>query len=106
LAAVAKAKATAKAFTALRAASYFLLLVQENVTKEKDTPSRNARMKPARCPALLAGLGPARTRPSMASNMRAFPPSPAPLLGARRTGFQSQEQEQGQPKQGKIKLIA
>jgi hypothetical protein len=46
----AKAKAKAKAFTALRAASYFLLLVQENVTKEKDTPSRTARMKPARCP--------------------------------------------------------
>ena len=35
-----------------------------------------------RCPALLAGLGPARTRTSMCSNMRAFPPSPPPLLGA------------------------
>jgi len=73
------ARAKAKAFTALRAASYFLLLVQENVTKEKDTPSRTARMKPARCPA---------------------------LLGARRAGFQSQEQEQEQPKQRKIEPIA
>ena len=36
-----------------------------------------------RCPALLAGLGPARTRPSMASDRRAFPPSPAALLGAK-----------------------
>ena len=36
----------------------------------------------ARCPALLAGLGPARTRTSLCSNIRAFPPSPAPLLGA------------------------
>ena len=36
----------------------------------------------ARCPALLAELGPARTRPSMASDRRAFPPSPAALLGA------------------------
>ena len=33
----AKAKAKAKAVTALRAASYFLLLVQEKVTKEKVT---------------------------------------------------------------------
>jgi hypothetical protein len=71
LAARAEAKAKAKAFTALRAASYFLLLVQENVTKEKDTPFRTARMKPARCPALLARLGPAR--PSEAKAQRAQP---------------------------------
>ena len=43
-----------------------------------------------RCPALLAGLGPARTRASLRSNMRAFPPSPAALLGAR-DGRESQE---------------
>ena len=35
----------------------------------------------ARCPALLAELGPARTRASMRSNIRAFPPSPTALLG-------------------------
>jgi len=35
-----------------------------------------------------------RPQPSMASNMRAFPPSPAPLLGARRNWTQSIEQEQ------------
>jgi hypothetical protein len=48
--------------------------------QEKARPTLAPRC--ARCPALLAGLGPARTRPSMASNMRAFPPSPAALLGA------------------------
>jgi len=70
----AKAKAKAKAFTALRAASPFLLLVQEKGTKEKDTPPRTARMKLARCPALLAGLGPAP--PSEAKAQRAQPALP------------------------------
>jgi hypothetical protein len=49
--------------------------------QEKARPTLAPRC--ARSPALLARLGPARTRPSMASNMRAFPPSPAALLGAR-----------------------
>ncbi len=36
-----------KSFRALRAASHFLLLVQEKVTKEKDTPvSRRAEKAP------------------------------------------------------------
>jgi hypothetical protein len=48
--------------------------------QEKARPTLAPRC--ARCPALLAGLGPARTRTSLCSNIRAFPPSPAPLLGA------------------------
>jgi hypothetical protein len=38
VAATATATATATAFSALRAASHFLLLAQEKVTKEKGTP--------------------------------------------------------------------
>ena len=60
--------------------------------QKKGDPSIALRF--AQFPALLAGLGPARpseakaqarsgrARTSMCSNIRAFPPSPAPLLGA------------------------
>ena len=40
------------------------------------------RLLPNRSPALLAARGPAPTRTSMCSNMGAFPPRPAPMLGA------------------------
>ena len=63
------------------AAAEFLLFAR---AKRRNPEKARPTLAPAygRCPALLAGLGPARTRPSMASNMRAFPPSPAPRLGA------------------------
>jgi hypothetical protein len=77
--------------------------------QEKGDPGI-ARQK-APCPALLAGLGPARpseakaqprsgrARTSMCSNIRAFPPSPVALLGAM-TGpvDQQPKQEQGNSK--------
>jgi hypothetical protein len=50
--------------------------------KKRNHKKGDPTLAPRCCPALLASLGPARTRPSMASNIRAFPPSPAALLGA------------------------
>jgi len=58
-----------------------LSLVSPRESNQREGDPGIARQR-APCPALLAGLGPARTRPSMASNIRAFPPSPAALLGA------------------------
>jgi hypothetical protein len=57
-----------------------LCVPKREVTKEKGHPALAPDF--VRCPVLLASLGPARTRPSLASDTRAFPPSPAALLGA------------------------
>lgn len=73
--------------------SYFSLRRQRKVTKRNATRHRAVAAAPRRFPALLAGFGPARTRASMRSNMRAFPPKPAALLGAL-TGAESQKHKQ------------
>jgi hypothetical protein len=67
--------------SASAAAEFLSLACPRERNQREGHPTLSPRF--ARCPALLAGLGPARTRPSMASNIRAFPPSPAALLGAR-----------------------
>ena len=48
----------------------------------KETRPRHRTCAARKCPALLAGAGPARTRASLRSDRRAFPPSPAAMLGA------------------------
>ena len=58
-----------------------------------------------KCPALLAGAGPARTRASLRSDRRAFPPPPAAVLGAVK-GAQEQEQKQQKPEHVALDLRA
>ncbi len=72
----------ARASTRLRRAGDFSLLVQREVTKRNTPRHRTSRAARARCPALLGGGGPARTRASVRSDMRAFPPPSPAMLGA------------------------
>ncbi len=62
------------------AATHFSLLAQRKVGKRKGNPDVPPRAG-AGCPALLEIHRPARTRPSMASDMRAFPRWISALLG-------------------------
>jgi hypothetical protein len=79
--------------SASAAADLLLFASPKRSKQEKGDPGIARRVAP--CPALLAGLGPARTRTSMCSNIRAFPPSPAALLGAM-TGPVDQQPKQEQ----------
>ena len=63
-------------------ADHFFFNSEEKVTQKTPPPHRTSRAQRARCPARLGAGGPARTRASLRSDMRAFsPPSPA-MLGA------------------------
>jgi hypothetical protein len=75
------------------AAADLLLFESPKRSKQEKGDPGIARQR-APCPALLAGLGPARTRTSMCSNIRAFSPSPAVLLGAM-TGGERRSQSNG-----------
>ena len=75
-------------------AGNFSLLVQRKVTK-RNTP-RHRTFAARKCPALLGAGGPARTRASLRSDMRAFPPPPPAMLGAVK-GEEDQEQKARAP---------
>jgi hypothetical protein len=77
--------------------SAFAPLLRRSARAKRSSPEKaRPTLAPdfVRCPALLAGLGPVRTRASMRSDMRAFPPSATPLLGAR-DGREIKRQSQG-----------
>ena len=78
----------ARVSSASAAAELLLFSCPKRSNQEKGHPALAPDF--VRCPVLLASLGPARTRPSLASDTRAFPPSPAALLGAK-DGRESQE---------------
>src|SRR5580765_4724175 len=55
---------------------------RRKVTKRRRLRHRTSRAVRARCPARLGAGGPARTRASLRSDMRAFPPTSPAMLGA------------------------
>jgi hypothetical protein len=85
-------EAVSQVSSASAAAEFLLFARAKRSSPEKARPTLAPDF--VRCPALLAGLGPVRTRASMRSDMRAFPPSATPLLGAR-DGREIKRQSQG-----------
>jgi hypothetical protein len=85
------------AFVPLRGhESLSLACPRESNQREGPPGNRASPALQSPCPALLAGTGPARTRTSMCSNMRALLPFPSALLGAIYGDSTAQQQQQQQ----------